>query len=214
MNTKNDDKEKYYVLTKDQLSIGVCKCLENVKGLLSEALLLTQFRSQYAVGLYIVAVEEFGKALLLMHTPANEKRPTTYKVRRNLFRGHTAHEEKINVAINKLPDICRNIFANVTEIPTSGKKSNILKNRMWKYRNVVVPLPRGIRGNFIVSVKVGRDMLEDSFYIDWDKQNNKWRFAFSARADKLRTAIQSFQAYLEETEKASPPSVTTSKNSP
>ncbi len=56
-----------YKLTKEGLIIGCQKCKENEQNLLDGAkgLLDTENTFQFALGLYIYAVEEYGKARLL-----------------------------------------------------------------------------------------------------------------------------------------------------
>ena len=56
-----------YKLTEDELIIGCEKCKENVQNLLDGAkgLLDNENTFQFALGLYIYAVEEYGKAGLL-----------------------------------------------------------------------------------------------------------------------------------------------------
>jgi AbiV family abortive infection protein len=53
--------------TEAQLREGSRRCIDNVKGLLHSASLLLDNKNsqQYALGLYIYAVEEYGKAILL-----------------------------------------------------------------------------------------------------------------------------------------------------
>ena len=146
----------YYQVTKEQLNEGITKCFENVRGLLNTSYMLTSNKNQYALGLYIVAVEEFGKGLLLANCETNDHRVKWHRVPRKLFKGRLAHEEKINAAANHLPNNCTNVFATVLDHPGLETKRNILKDRTWRYRNLTVPLPKGIRGNFLVPVRVGR----------------------------------------------------------
>jgi hypothetical protein len=52
--------------TKAELKMGSKRCIDNVKGLLESSMLLTEAnKGQYGLGLYMYAVEEFGKAILL-----------------------------------------------------------------------------------------------------------------------------------------------------
>jgi hypothetical protein len=59
----------YYDYDFDEVELreGCSRCIDNVKGLLNSSSLLLDNRDslQYALGLYMYAVEEFGKALLL-----------------------------------------------------------------------------------------------------------------------------------------------------
>src|SRR5215467_5548034 len=66
-----------YAFTGDELRDGCRRSVENVKGLLNSASLLVKNRDsqQYALGLYVYAVEEFGKAILLReYFTGNEER--------------------------------------------------------------------------------------------------------------------------------------------
>ena len=56
-----------FTFTEAQLRDGCTRCIDNVKGLLYSASLLlgNQNSQQYALGLYIYAIEEYGKAILL-----------------------------------------------------------------------------------------------------------------------------------------------------
>lgn len=58
---------KKYDFNEDQLREGSKRCIDNVKGLLHSASLLLESNDsqQYSLGLYIYAIEEYGKAILL-----------------------------------------------------------------------------------------------------------------------------------------------------
>jgi AbiV family abortive infection protein len=53
--------------SEEELNLGCKRCIENVRGLLAGAKILNDnvMTQQYALGLYIYAVEEYGKAILL-----------------------------------------------------------------------------------------------------------------------------------------------------
>lgn len=59
-----------YHFGEDKLREGYIRSLDNVKGLLRSSSVLVENRDslQYALGLYVYAVEEFGKAILLKNT--------------------------------------------------------------------------------------------------------------------------------------------------
>jgi AbiV family abortive infection protein len=88
-------------LTETQMKDIFLKCIENVNGLLESAEILLSKNStqQYALGMYMYAIEEYGKALLLK---------SCFTVGRNQHSvpgwifgygrstsGRTAHEEKL-----------------------------------------------------------------------------------------------------------------------
>jgi AbiV family abortive infection protein len=94
-------------LTKDQILTTHKRCIENVKSLLNSAkLLLTHGSEQYALGLYMYAVEEYGKAqLLLMHL-------SSYKIPiwvfgRKASKTFSPHDAKIAEGFKNLPEECQ-----------------------------------------------------------------------------------------------------------
>ena len=103
---------KPFSLTDSQLKDTFLKCIENVNGLLesAEILLLNGRTQQYALGMYMYAIEEYGKALLLKHCFTG--RGTQYPVPRWIFgrgrppTGKNAHDEKLAAGLDNLPPIC------------------------------------------------------------------------------------------------------------
>jgi AbiV len=67
-----------YVLSQQQLKDGHNKCLENVQKLLDNASLLleTETGQQFALGLYMYAIEEYGKAEILRDCIEGKKIPS------------------------------------------------------------------------------------------------------------------------------------------
>ena len=83
-------KIRSYDFTEAQLIKGCRRCIDNVKGLLYSASLLlgNQNSQQYALGLYVYAIEEYGKAILLKSYIAgkriNIKSPAGYSAQSSL----------------------------------------------------------------------------------------------------------------------------------
>jgi AbiV family abortive infection protein len=100
-----------FSLTDSQLKDTFLKCIENVNGLLESAgiLLLNGSTQQYALGMYMYAIEEYGKALLLKHCFTGGDQ---YPVPRWIFgrgrppSGKNAHEEKLAAGLENMPLIC------------------------------------------------------------------------------------------------------------
>jgi hypothetical protein len=69
-------KKSPYPFRKDELREGCSRCIDNVKGLLpcSSLLLGNRESIQYVLGLYVYAVEEFGKTILLKKYMTGKKK--------------------------------------------------------------------------------------------------------------------------------------------
>jgi hypothetical protein len=91
------NKGRSFDSTEEQLRNTIRRCIENVQGLLKGAKILHKDRStvQYALGLYMYAVEEYGKAHLLKSrgNPSND----------------TSHNAKLREGFNNLPPECERL---------------------------------------------------------------------------------------------------------
>jgi AbiV family abortive infection protein len=106
----NSITKKYdYNFSEQELRDGFKRCLDNVRGLLASAKILNlcEVTQQYALGLYMYAVEEYGKAILLKNVITGNK--GKYKIDGWILgdgypkRGN-AHDEKIKTGLNNLPE--------------------------------------------------------------------------------------------------------------
>src|ERR671933_46432 len=100
----------HYNLTNQQLKDGCMKCIENVQKLLHSSKILIQNKetNQFALGLYVYAIEEYGKAELLIGHLKHRK--SSYSIPVWIF-GHgdearKAHVRKLSEAFKKLPAAC------------------------------------------------------------------------------------------------------------
>ena len=149
--------KKYpYYFSEQELLLGCKRCLENVRGLLAGAKILNDNvkTQQYGLGLYMYAVEEYGKAILLKNaiTGTEEKYQIDAWI---LGWGEsedetTSHDEKMKVGFDNLPEDCRKFMRGikVTEALTSAKietealtsaKSITIKRGKQRYDKVSVP---------------------------------------------------------------------------
>jgi hypothetical protein len=144
-----------------ELREGCSRCIDNVKSLLhSSSLLLDNNEGQqYALGLYVYAVEEFGKAILLKNYITGGKKKydipgwilgkgdpsiksiETHSVLSVLLAGHLgiqrepcdtipAHNAKLLVGSDYLPSECSPITFGIRELkPSPGKVIQLGLNR-------------------------------------------------------------------------------------
>ena len=175
-------------LTKKEVVITSKRCIQNVNSLLSCAKLLgdNDDTRQYAAGLYLYAVEEYGKAQLLKQL----LKQTGGKIPGWIFgRGDSrisnAHNAKINEGFKNLPDECQILSVGVKmEINTNEKTQTFKIGRKQK----VSPLGFAT-GNFVDTSSGSRvelDFKTAFFYIDWDDEN---------RIPSSRIAVEKTQLY-------------------
>lgn len=161
--------KKYnYPFKGGELREGCSRCIDNVKGLLrcSSLLLGNRESLQYALGLYVYAVEELGKAILLKkyitgnkkkyHIPAwilGEGKPSivsieTDSILSELLRRHIylrklipdtipAHDAKLFIGFDHLPPECSQITPGVwISRPRPGKVIKLGPNSFFKLDNL------------------------------------------------------------------------------
>lgn len=97
-----------YKIPKDRVKDGVQLCGVKVAHLLQDAEILCHSggHEATAIFLYTVALEEFGKALLLRDLLGKELADSTVRVPGGYFAGPSAHRRKIDVARRHLPPEC------------------------------------------------------------------------------------------------------------
>ena len=173
--------------------------------------------ASHYVGLYLYAIEEFGKLLLLQDalngTPMNGK----YAVDKSIFgRGSNrtkrsqAHDTKTRRALQTLPATCGTrvnsvIVKNATSSPGIIHSGSIIAPDVG-----TVPISEGITG--IVTDTQAPSMpftvMErmDGFYVDWEETGRQWvsdelsyqggTIQISVKPSDLLPAIEAFRSFL------------------
>ena len=101
--------DNYYRLTKQHLEDGAKLCLKKVLTILNDVELLCMNDGSEAtsVFLYTIAVEEYGKFLLLNEIlKSNSDEVNLYLVKKSIFGKGEGHREKFLKAIETLPEVC------------------------------------------------------------------------------------------------------------
>ena len=100
-----------------------------------------------ALGLYTLALEEFGKAVILKEECFVDDDEVIQKVPKWLFTGSKAHQRKFKTAMKKLPPECKVITVG-TYLPfPSGIPT---RTRVGK-KGPFVRVPAGVDGNFFAN---------------------------------------------------------------
>jgi AbiV family abortive infection protein len=199
-----------YVLTEKQLREGVKKCTENVQNLLySVNLLLANHNTQqYAIGLFMYAVEEFGKVVVLTDC-FNRKVKKKYLVPKWIFgRGdQSAHDKKLQTGFEQLPSACGEItpgikITNALKSPKifRSTKEPFVKKIKAEDRDISVYVDKDTTGFFSdtsrLRNKIAFYLKTESFYIDWDKANNRWKFLIPVDPHGMRKNCELFHEAL------------------
>jgi AbiV family abortive infection protein len=181
-------KQPFYHLTEIHLQETCSKCIDNVGDLLeSSRLLLNNDKDEieyFALGLYLYAVEEYGKAHLLKGYFTRNKKQ--YPVPTWIFgvhrppSGRTSHDEKLEEGFKNLPYVCKKL-SKVLEI----RYNNFISTHTFVIRDKLgqgsAAVGSGATGIFedptnIPSREIDYDLKKDCFYVDWDDKQKKPKF--------------------------------------
>lgn len=199
--------KKYpYHFSEKELELGYKRCIENVRGLLTAAKILNDnvVTQQSALGLYMYAVEEYGKAILLKNAITGNKNkydidgwilgignPSSNSMTGNRV---NAHDEKLRIGFDNLPGDCRIILRGVkiTE-PSPSTKTIIVKKGKHGIDNQV-SIAGSTTGTFYDTTNFIPDYYVDlktaCFYMDWDQNNNSWKYDIATEAKDLKKNIK------------------------
>ena len=194
-NQKNNSKE--FLMSRRSLLIGNYGSIQASKKLLdsAELVLRNSINLDHALGLYTLACEEFGKAIVLKESldGGGEK---IQKIPKYIFGfGANSHKKKLKKAIKNLPQECTQlpIGENIT-IP-SGKK---MKMKLG-ISDAILVTPANTTGVFLTDVSLVPKIRERCFYVDWDETSDnwhKWRLNLQTDKKSLQKAIDSFRKEL------------------
>jgi hypothetical protein len=221
-------KKYHYDFSEDQLRKGSERSIDNVKGLLHSAILLLESSDtqQYSLGLYMYAVEEYGKAILLKSyiKPGKDKikipwwifgkgGPTIDSIKKDPILNKllkqlvgncdyiNAHDAKILIGSNDPPPQCSMITRGIriTSPNTSGKVIDLKSNRR-------IFILEGVTGSSADTTKVffdskrstfiEIDLKTSCFYMDFDKDNRTWKYDICPDQRQLKANVKRFERKL------------------
>ena len=183
-------------LTQNEIQTIYLRCIENVRSLLKIAKLLSgQGSGQYALGLYMYAVEEFGKAHLLkaesnLHTIPN------WIFGRKIAEPKSAHDAKLAEGFKNLPEVCQILNAGLRFIQND---SDIIQT-YFLGKNSKLSIPAFTSGFFTDATrdsKIEFDFKTACFHIDWDNENRRPSFPIAVDEEKLNNNIELFEKTIE-----------------
>lgn len=167
---------KYLRLNSNELDSGIELCVRKARRLIYASKLLANHEEclSYALGLYLFALEEYGKSRLLQKEKSS--RGNLHLVPRKLFGfgDRKAHKKKINESMKNLPSRTINLRADYELKQNPSDKTRTIR---LKDDKIKVSIGAGLSGNFSSASDV--DILEDirwrAFYLDWDNEQRYWK---------------------------------------
>jgi AbiV family abortive infection protein len=168
----------YYRLTKVQLEDGTKLCLKKVLTILDDVEILCVNNGSEAtfVSLYTIAVEEYGKFLLLKEIlNSKSDQINVYAAKKSIFGKGKSHKEKFMKANETLPEVCieyhrRDIHENENLLPPTYCE------RMLALRKAVNSLKNdsGYRVGGTISLAFDFEVRKNLLYVDWNEKINNW----------------------------------------
>jgi AbiV family abortive infection protein len=193
------DDDSYYSMGRRALITGNHMCILKATQLADSALRLSNSDNPddhtIALGLYTLAIEEFGKAVILKEECFVDNDTTPQKVRKSIFAGNRAHQIKFKKAMNKLPPECT-AFMVGTYVPFASGEA--MTKRIGK-KGPEVSVPSGVSGNFFAKYTADVHMRMSSFFVDWNEENGGWIFHMKVeRREERQTALTKFKEEIKE----------------
>lgn len=178
-NVKNSNT---YRFDTGELNYGINLCIKKTKQLLNASRLLANDKQylSYALGLYIFALEEYGKSRLLEkgRSPTGSHHLIHKKVFG--FGDRNSHRKKIREGTKKLSSNMIKVETGIDLIQNLTEKTRTVALKDDKIKVSIGPSQTGI-----FSSKDQIDIQEDirwrCFHVDWDNEERYWKYEFTPK---------------------------------
>jgi AbiV family abortive infection protein len=185
-------KSKYF-LNSTELDSGIQLCVEKARRLANASKLLANNEEflPHSLGLYLFALEEYGKSILLQQ--AKSSCGNLHLVPRKIFGfDRKAHKKKINEGMKNLPTKTITLEAPYELKQNPNDKTSTVR---LKDDEITVSIVANMSGNF--SSTGNLDILEDirwrSFYVDWDNVQRYWKSELRPQKSELLKLISELE---------------------
>lgn len=202
MQRKRKRKGEFYTLDKKSVEKGVFFSLMNAMKLLDDCrnLLKTNSSMSSSLGLYIFALEEYGKCLLISDHYRNPS--NLYKIPAEVF---SDHNKKISRALLDLPQKFQRFHRDKFTTILSTDEGYTLYDD--EERKITRFSPTS--GYYVTPGKFTSPMFEirmDCFHVDWDDDEKDWKINVDILSKDLERFIvelqhKIFNVFFEDTER-------------
>lgn len=188
-------------VTETQLREICKKCIENSSGLLEAAELLLRNNNslQCALGLYMYAIEEYGKAQLVKRCFIGSDNVSSipgwvFGWRPGPASGKTSHEEKLSEGFRNLPPVCLKLSPVIEIVLNTSPKVQTftIKGPFGNVPVSVAPYQSGLfeSSTHVPSRDVEFNLKTACFYVDWDEVNRVPKYLITANKEQLAYNIK------------------------
>jgi AbiV family abortive infection protein len=192
--------DSFYDLTSFGRHLGNYMSILKAKQLAESALQLSNSDDSkdhtIALGLYTLAIEEFGKAIIIKEVSEGDDDDTArYKIPKEIFKGRDAHKLKLNKALEKIPPECQ-IFTVGTYLPFPSGQARTVK--VGKNGPTVRVAP-GVEGYVYTKYPTNVNLRMSCFFVDWDETGGEWQYHMKLEnIDELQRALTIFKEKLDD----------------
>jgi len=174
--------KRIYFLSEEQIKDGVNLCFKKVHDILDDVEILcnNNGNEETAVSLYTIAIEEFGKGLLLKNSLKNKPERKGIPVSLDIFQGVEGHFLKIEEALRELPEECQ-IYQDVNleiedhKLPAKYKRfaRDVPKMNEWQ-KEYQTKNPYVSFGPNMFALPFDFETRKNSLYVNWDPEHKRW----------------------------------------
>jgi len=189
-------------LQKKQLDSGIKLCKERAKQFALDAKLLAENDSlANALGLYTIALEEFGKGKLM--EKKSKQNGEKYLIPTWIFGKFNnnkinSHSEKIKESFEYVPFDAKRITLwgiNITEPFPEDTCIKVGSN------SEPINIPEGLTGEFSLAIDPNLEARMKIFYVDWDEKKKRWFEQYKPEKKVFLLAISTFLEFLDNPKK-------------
>ncbi|MGH9980136.1 MAG: AbiV family abortive infection protein [Nitrososphaeraceae archaeon] len=197
-------------ITASDIDVGIELCRKKATTLAEDSVILLKNNGNlsHALGLYLFALEEYGKKILL-----EESKPHSPQVNQKVWVNCSifiSHNKKLQRTSDKLPKkikiniviTIRNNNSNKSKTikiypPKYFTQENILFNKKSN-KNNIMSIPQYTTGTFetLDGVPQIEQLRWRCFFIDYDKNENCWLEEFRYDKEQLIQAISTFKNHI------------------
>lgn len=192
-------KQESFQMSYDVLSQGMDECIKKINQLILDARIIIKQKGNLsnALGLFTLAVEEYGKALLLQKC---QKTGENYQVPKIIFKGRESHDRKFKEALKDLPSNCKSLSLGVK---VEHNSSTSTKTIPVSPEGDEVIVTASTTGSFTLTDEIlaNFETRMKCFYVDWNEKKNQWFFELRPEENGFLRVLEEFEDHVKKFQK-------------
>ena len=189
MPEKKDD-QNYYLIDDELVDGGCVLSFNNADRLLQDCkrVLKTKGSLSTTIGLYIFALEEFGKYLLLVDALKESKNPC--QIPKNIFK---IHNKKMDRILKEIPHTLQR-YEQGEPITLSSNEDG---HKFTSPDGRTISRLTSTTGYYLIPGNITEpnfDVRKDCFFVDWDEKNKRWKVNVDFSEKELEELIKKLES--------------------